>query len=405
MEEGMKKDNMFGQVIQDYKLDYLLGEGGMAKVYRAKHLTLNIYFAIKFLKQEFVGNLEVRSRFVKEARDMANMSHINIVRVSNLIDAGDIVAFVMDYIEGEPLKEKIEREGKLDEDTILLLFNQMLDAVDYVHQKRLVHRDIKPSNFMLDKNGKVMLMDFGIAKKLDNPNGDFTTANYIQIGTLPYMSPEQILNSREVTPSSDIYSLGVVLWEMVSGKPHYSNLTYPEIQYKILKELLRFTETKWDKIIQKSTEKEIDKRYRNCFEFKQDIQFKSTNQPIITSPNPTIKDAKKTSTQFKFFILTIITIGFGYLFFLLINNLNGKIPVKVELNDKPIPVKVESEPKQPKQNTPANAETAKKAQEKISDEHNKNPISVKEELKQNTPANAETARKAQEKGNFKKNKK
>ena len=153
--------------LSNYSFQSELGRGGMATVYLAHDNKFNTNVAVKVLSKEFVNNENIRKRFIAEARNMYKMSHPNIIKVTDLIDDADNVAFVMEYIEGETLKEYIDHKGKLSDEEIKNLFSQMLDAVGYVHEQKLVHRDIKPSNFMLDKNGIIKLMDFGIAKILD----------------------------------------------------------------------------------------------------------------------------------------------------------------------------------------------------------------------------------------------
>jgi serine/threonine protein kinase len=254
---------MLHQQIHNYKIISRLGEGGMAHVYLAIHQTLGNKVALKLLKEEFVQHPNIRKRFLAEARNLAQMSHTNVIKVTDLIDAGDIVAFVMEYIEGETLEHYIERKGKLSNEEIDSLFKQMIESVEYVHSQGLIHRDIKPSNFMLTKSGSIKLLDFGIAKNTNDSAVDYTKTGLMQqMGTPMYMSPEQVKNTSEVTKETDIYSLGVVLWQMVTGKKPYDSsvLSLPEIQVAILRENLPFTQTKWDDLIQNLTNKYASKR-------------------------------------------------------------------------------------------------------------------------------------------------
>ena len=265
---------MLNHQIQNYKFISLLGEGGMATVYLAQDNKFDTNVAVKLLNKEFVNNENIRKRFLAEARSMFKMSHPNIIKVTDLIEDGDTVAFVMEYVEGETLKEYIERKGKLNDSEIKTIFSQMLDAVGYVHEQNLVHRDIKPSNFMLDKNGKIKLMDFGIAKTTDSNSAEYTqTGTGMQMGTPMYMSPEQIRSSKEVNHLTDIYSLGVVLWQMVVGQKPYDTRTLSnfDLQSKIVNEPLPKSNTVWDRIIEKATQKEVDKRFLNCINFKYEV--------------------------------------------------------------------------------------------------------------------------------------
>jgi serine/threonine protein kinase len=252
--------DMLNQQIHNYKIISLLGEGGMANVYLVEHLTLGQNYALKLLKDEFVQHPNIRKRFLAEARNLAKMQHSNVIKVTDLIDAGDIVAFVMEYIEGVSLEDFISTHAPLSHETIEKLFLQMIDAVEYVHSQGLIHRDIKPSNFMVTPDESVKLLDFGIAKNLNDGAVDYTkTSMAQQMGTPMYMSPEQVRNTSEITPQTDIYSLGVVLWQMVMNKKPYDAdaLTLPEIQVAIMKESLQLTNTGWDDVIEGTTSKDI----------------------------------------------------------------------------------------------------------------------------------------------------
>jgi serine/threonine-protein kinase len=158
---------MLGKQIEKYTIISHLGEGGMAAVYLADDNKFQTKVAIKVLNKEYLNNENIRKRFIAEARNMFKMSHPNIIKVTDLIDDGDTVAFVMEYIEGETLKDYLERNGKLSNDDIKAILTQILAAVAYVHEQGLIHRDIKPSNFMISPKGQVKLLDFGIAKNTD----------------------------------------------------------------------------------------------------------------------------------------------------------------------------------------------------------------------------------------------
>jgi serine/threonine protein kinase len=259
------------QQIPNYEIKAVLGEGGMAVVYLAEHRLLHNKVAVKVLNREYAYNGNIRKRFLSEARSMAKMSHPNIVRVTDLIEDGETVAFIMEYIEGESLKDYLERKEKLSNDEIRYILLQMLEALEYVHSQGLVHRDIKPSNFMLTPQGKVKLMDFGIAKQTNASSPEYTsTGTNQQMGTPMYMSPEQILETRNVTEQSDIYSLGVVLWQMVTGRKPYDmgTLSTFQLQTKIVTEPLPKTNTGWDGIIQQATVKDLVSRYNTCKEMR-----------------------------------------------------------------------------------------------------------------------------------------
>jgi serine/threonine protein kinase len=266
---------MKNTIIKDYQVKSELGQGGMATVYLAHDIKFQTNVAIKVLNKEYVHNDNIRKRFIAEARNMYKMSHPNIIKVNDLIDDGDKVAFVMEFIEGETLKEYLECKGKLSDAEIKAIFSQMLDAVGYVHDKKLVHRDIKPSNFMINSEGQVKLLDFGIAKNTDTNSADYTQTGTTQnMGTPMYMSPEQIKSTKDVTLQSDIYSLGVVLWQMVMGKKPYdtnTSSTY-ELQNKIVTQNLSLTNTLFDSVIEVATAKELNIRFNNCKELKSKLE-------------------------------------------------------------------------------------------------------------------------------------
>jgi len=275
-------------IIGNYTFKKKLGEGGMATVYLAEHNTLNQPVAVKLLNKEFVGNENIRKRFLSEGKSLFKMSHPNIIKVTDLIDQEDQVAIVMEYLDGETLKEYIERKGKLSEVELKSLVGQMLDALAYVHDQGLVHRDIKPSNFMLSKTGVIKLLDFGIAKNTDKSSSDYTQTGTLQsMGTPMYMSPEQVKSTKDVTGQSDIYSLGVVLWQMVMGQKPYDTTTTStfELQTKIVNEPLSITNTKFDGIIQKATSKSLTSRYKNCVEVKDDLYLHLLSQGSTNKSN------------------------------------------------------------------------------------------------------------------------
>lgn len=259
----------------NYSLTEIIGEGGMAVVWRAEHNRLHHPVAIKILNKEYFLNNNIRNRFLAEARSMFRMSHPNIVKVTDLIDQPDQVAFVMEYVEGTSLKEYLEEIGPLPHDKVISLFSQMLEAVGYVHAQQLIHRDIKPSNFMVTPDGKIKLMDFGIAKHSDASKGEFTsTGAQQQMGTPMYMSPEQIKSTGAVTAATDIYSLGVVLWQMITAKRPYdlATLSNFELQNLIVHQPLEETHSPWDAIISRCTKKEPGDRFGSCEEIKEAVE-------------------------------------------------------------------------------------------------------------------------------------
>lgn len=299
---------MIGNIIKEYRLITTLGEGGMATVYLAEHQLLQHKVAIKVLNDDYVRNANVRKRFIAEAKSLANLYHHNIIRVVDMIDAGDIVAFMMEYVEGQTLGDFILRNGPMHSSEILHFCNQMLDALEYVHGMGLIHRDIKPSNFMVTKDRKIKLLDFGIAKNMDAGSVEYTTTGMLQLlGTPMYMSPEQIKSTKSVTTQSDIYSLGVVLWQMCTGRKPYNfqNDSIYEIQTKIVNELLVPTNSIFEMVIQKATAKEVKYRYSSCNEFRTAIN----NVQHSSIENPYKKEPPEVHQGFKYSLIATLIVG------------------------------------------------------------------------------------------------
>ena len=311
---------MINQQLNNYKIISLLGEGGMAFVYLAHDNKFDTEVAIKILKKEFVHNENIRKRFLAEAKNMFKMSHPNIIKVTDLIDAGDIVAFVMEYIEGRTLDEYVNVNGVFKDAEIEKYFPKMLKAIEYVHDKGFIHRDIKPSNFILTKDHEIKLLDFGIAKNTNSDNDDYTSTNLgQQMGTPLYMSPEQIECVAPITNLTDIYSLGVTLWFMVMGHSPYNlkDISILTLQNKIHKEPLPLTRTIWDSTIQEATAKDPSKRSLNINAKKgvESISVSDTEiDPLIPKQNSKQeKRGKKT-----YFNVKSISIGVGILFIVVI---------------------------------------------------------------------------------------
>ena len=252
--------------IGNYTIIKQLGEGGMAKVYLAEHKTLGHKVAIKVLAKEFVFNQGIKSRFIDEAKKMVRMTHPNVVTVTDLINVDETVAIVMEYVDGKTLREILHTK-KLTNIEIDGYLKQMVSALSYVHNQGLVHRDVKPANFIFNSRGILKLADFGISKNLINDLDNHTKTS-MSMGTPMYMSPEQIRSTKDVSHLSDIYSLGVVLWEMIAGKKPFelNTLSDFDLMTKVVNEPLDETHTKWDKVIQKATQKEEKKRFQSVDE-------------------------------------------------------------------------------------------------------------------------------------------
>lgn len=203
-----------------YTIEAELGRGGMATVYRGRDLKLERPVAIKVIRSELAVAV-ARERFVREARLAAKLQHPNILPVFDSGDAAGQLYYVMPLVEGESLRDRLEREGQLPIEDALQIGREVAEALAYAHGHGVVHRDIKPDNILLS-GGHAIVADFGIARAISAAGGDRVTETGIAIGTPGYMSPEQGSGSHAVDPRSDMYSLGCVLYEMLAGVPPFT---------------------------------------------------------------------------------------------------------------------------------------------------------------------------------------
>ena len=197
-----------------YKIEKIIGIGGMAVVYKAHDMLMNRPVAVKMLKDEIAGDEESVKRFVNESKAVAMMSHRNIVSIYDVSVRDDVKYIVMEYIEGITLRNYMSKRGQLTLREIISYTEQILLALSHAHSKGIVHRDIKPQNIMLLKNGIIKVTDFGIAKL---PNAETVTMTDKAIGTVYYISPEQA-SGQPIDRRSDLYSLGVMMYEMATGE-------------------------------------------------------------------------------------------------------------------------------------------------------------------------------------------
>ena len=220
-----------------YELDKEIGRGGMGIVFLAKDSRLKRNVAIKLLPPELAFRSEIRSRFLKEAETAAQLSHPSIVPIYSVDERQGLVYFVMAYIDGDNLAKRIHDKGPIEPTEARRILREVADALSFAHERGVVHRDIKPDNILLDsQSGRPMVTDFGIARAVSEGGGDRLTATGIAIGTPAFMSPEQSAGDRSLDGRSDLYSLGVVAYQMLCGDlPFVANNT-PAMLVKHLSE-------------------------------------------------------------------------------------------------------------------------------------------------------------------------
>ena len=278
-----------------YEILRKIGDGGMAFVYQARDKLLNRIVAVKVLRPEFVDDQEFLVKFKREAEAVASLSHPNIVNVYDVGEDGKVHYIVMEYVDGQNLKEIIQDEGRLEEYTALDIAKQIARALSAAHRNGIIHRDIKPHNILISKDGRqVKVADFGIAKAVSSST--MTNMGSV-LGSVHYISPEQA-KGKHLTSNADLYSLGIVLYEMIIGRVPFSGDSPISIALKHINEDIAFTEE--DKInipnsvrtiISKMTQKEPANRYQTAEELIEDIEFVERNIDL-----PYIKDYNNFAT-------------------------------------------------------------------------------------------------------------
>src|SRR4051812_34026921 len=212
-----------------YRILEKIGEGGAAEVFRALDERLDRTVAVKLLRPQFTSDPQSRTRFAVEAKAAARLSHPNIVDVYDFGEAPDGSMFiVMQYVDGENLKDILQKRGRMTAGEVIAIARQVCSALSVAHDKGLIHRDVKPQNIMVDRGGNVRLTDFGVVKALSGPA---LTQSGMTFGTAAYLSPEQATGA-QIGPASDLYALGCVMFEMLSGMPPFTGDNPAIVAYK-----------------------------------------------------------------------------------------------------------------------------------------------------------------------------
>ena len=253
-----------------YELIEKIGEGGMAVVYKAKDRLLNRYVAIKILRPEFTQDEQFLESFKRESQAAAGLQHPNIVSIYDVGRTGNINFIVMELVDGRPLSDLIKEKGRLDYKTTIDIAKQMASALSIAHKHQIIHRDVKPHNIMITSDGVAKLTDFGIARAVSNATMVADTSKII--GSVHYFSPEQARGAY-VDERSDIYSLGIVMFEMLTGRVPFDGETPVEVALKHINEdvpspakLVPGIPPALDKIVLKATDKYQTERYKSVDE-------------------------------------------------------------------------------------------------------------------------------------------
>lgn len=223
-------DELVGKILGKYRIESLIGRGGMATVYSAIHQQLGSKVALKVLPAGFAGQAEMAERFLREARTAAQLNHPNIVRVYDVDQIDGVSFFVMDFVDGKSLKQVMKATGIIPESQLVEISKSVLSALHEAHSRGIVHRDIKPDNIMIDRKGNALVTDFGIAKT--TIDSDLTRTGMF-LGTVKYASPEQI-KGEPVDSCSEMYSWGVVMYEMATGTSAFKSEEPTAILFNII---------------------------------------------------------------------------------------------------------------------------------------------------------------------------
>ncbi len=252
-----------GAVLGQYRIEAFIGRGGMGTVYRAKHTMLQRTVAIKVLPPKLAKDREFVQRFQREALALAGLSHPNIVAVHDMGTQGEIYFFAMEYVEGANLRDLLTAK-RIPPEEALKIVPQLCEALEYAHSKGVIHRDIKPENIILDRNGLAKVADFGLAKivKGETSTGALTQTNVV-MGTIEYMAPEQRDNMKTVDHRADIYSMGVVLYEMLTGELPIGRFEPPSRKVMV--------DVRMDDVVLKALEREPARRYQRASHLGTDV--------------------------------------------------------------------------------------------------------------------------------------
>lgn len=346
-------DKYIGKILDDrYEIIELIGSGGMANVYKALCHRLNRYDAVKIMRDETAANTELRRRFRAESQAVAMLSHPNIVSVYDVSHSDDVEYIVMELIDGITLKQYLQKKSVLDPSEVLDFIIQTAKALEHAHSKGIIHRDIKPQNIMLLKDGMIKVADFGIASlenTIEENNGE-------TVGSVHYIAPEQ---ARGEAPDarSDIYSLGIVMYEMLTGKLPYVGNSDVEVAVKHMntdpvtpRDIVPSIPEELERICLKAMNSNIDERYQSASEMLADLEeYKSqslaahvledSEAVLIDSEEPPRRRAKRSRRSKKITlssgilaVLLFIIIGFVFLNGYFLKDLFSD-PVKVKVDN------------------------------------------------------------------------
>src|SRR5215210_1999962 len=305
---------MIGTIIGRYKIDREIGEGGMSHVYVGRStvatdvLPPDFPVVLKVMSDELAGDITARKRFVKEAQILSKLRHRYITRFYEFINNAQGAVLVMEYVEGTPVDVLLAERGALPLSSAIGICQCLLEALVYAHGKGITHRDIKPANLIKEKSGTVKVTDFGIAKIREGGGTSgqtVLTKSGFLLGTPHYMSPEQIREPKDAGAKSDVYSSGVVLYEMLTGSLPFNSRSLPKLidaiyrgEKKAPSSLRPEVKKDLEAIVLKAMNPRMDQRYDTAREFFEALEEYNARQPIApTGRQPVAEPSTQPSMQ------------------------------------------------------------------------------------------------------------
>jgi hypothetical protein len=287
----------------DLEILDVIGAGGMGVVYRARHRRLERLVALKILPRDLAKDARFSERFAREAKTLARLDHPRIVRVHDFGESGGLYFLVLEYVDGANLRQ-VMAAGRLRPAEALAIVPQICEALQYAHDQGVVHRDIKPENVLLDAQGRVKIADFGLAKIVGKAGAPTLTGTGQVMGTYHYMAPEQVRTPQDVDHRADLYSLGVVFYEMLTGELPMGRFEPPSDSADL--------DARIDRIVMHALERERDRRYQRAEEMRTDLTGLSSAAPDAAGHGPgTARPARVTGRALIWAAALALPVGAG----------------------------------------------------------------------------------------------
>ena len=344
---------MIGQILAErYQIVAPIGEGGMALVFLAKDLRTGHNVAVKFLRPEFKENPDFLGRFHREATAASKMSHHNIVNLLDVSDGAENPYIVIEYVDGKTLKDIIRERKSLPEDVAAQIAIRILSALQHAHQAGIIHRDIKPQNILVNQKGYIKVSDFGIARMVGANTATIADANNTVMGSVHYFSPEQA-RGETATVLSDLYSVGVVLYEMLTGAVPFEvetsvaiALQHVQARPKPVRELALNVSPAIEAVVMKALEKEPAQRYHTALEMAQALKIAlqfpekeiTLDTPVLTidpvrKPPPRRKRSRERIALIALTVLVVVGLAVGSLLIVRSVISGTKAPYLIDLEE------------------------------------------------------------------------